>query len=330
MTTSSPAGQDKMVQAGDLERSQGFSAILRDEANRLRALADKLDPCLASASVGDGELRDAIAKIIDPNPFTNEVYQGMYPDRATLEGFAAYQKADAILDLLPAAPPVPAAVEALRAVDRRLNQVQPGHGPRANEIVNELRPVVRAALSGSPPTGETAQSSDGVADRIITDIEKRFPNWSSYRDLIDCIDCTLHDLRKGSAPSDPNPRPREGEAIRLIQAERGRQISGEGWTEEHDDSHTDESLAMAAALYAAPKPLYEVRQCENGVRWVDPWPWQRTETYHRYGDGDPTYRVADGDNRSKHPRRRRLVIAGALILAEIERLDRAASPGDAA
>jgi hypothetical protein len=30
-----------------------------------------------------------------------------------------------------------------------------------------------------------------VADQIIGQIEERFPNWRSYRDLIDCIDCTL-------------------------------------------------------------------------------------------------------------------------------------------
>lgn len=36
-----------------------------------------------------------------------------------------------------------------------------------------------------------------VADEIISQIEDRFPNWKSYRDLIDCIDCTLHAFRVG-------------------------------------------------------------------------------------------------------------------------------------
>jgi hypothetical protein len=35
-----------------------------------------------------------------------------------------------------------------------------------------------------------------IADQIIGQIEERFPNWRSYRDLIDCIDCTLADLRR--------------------------------------------------------------------------------------------------------------------------------------
>lgn len=41
------------------------------------------------------------------------------------------------------------------------------------------------------PAGEPATA----ADKIIGEIEQRFPNWRGYRDLIDCIDCTLHDLR---------------------------------------------------------------------------------------------------------------------------------------
>lgn len=44
-----------------------------------------------------------------------------------------------------------------------------------------------------------ADSTAGLVEaQIIRQIEERFPNWPSYRDLIDCIDCTLSDLRKGS------------------------------------------------------------------------------------------------------------------------------------
>ncbi|MGL3208714.1 hypothetical protein [Bradyrhizobium sp. BR 1433] len=34
------------------------------------------------------------------------------------------------------------------------------------------------------------------ADAMIAQIEERFPNWRSFRDLADCIDCTLHALRQ--------------------------------------------------------------------------------------------------------------------------------------
>ena len=34
------------------------------------------------------------------------------------------------------------------------------------------------------------------SEEMICLVEARFPFWRSYRDLIDCIDCTLHELRK--------------------------------------------------------------------------------------------------------------------------------------
>jgi hypothetical protein len=39
-------------------------------------------------------------------------------------------------------------------------------------------------------------ADEGEADKVIGEIEKRFPDWKSYRDLVDCIDCTLHSLRR--------------------------------------------------------------------------------------------------------------------------------------
>lgn len=53
---------------------------------------------------------------------------------------------------------------------------------------------IRALSTTKPAQGD----GEAVADQIIGQIEDRFPNWRSYRDLIDCIDCTLHELRKGS------------------------------------------------------------------------------------------------------------------------------------
>lgn len=40
------------------------------------------------------------------------------------------------------------------------------------------------------------KSEAAAADQIIAQIEERFPNWRSYRDLLDCIDVTLYDLRR--------------------------------------------------------------------------------------------------------------------------------------
>ena len=114
-------------------------------------------------------------------------------------------------------------------------------------------------------------------------------------------------------------------AIDDIAAERRRQIEVEGWTLAHDDKHTDQSLAMAAALYAAPVPLFKFSQGEGLLSVFDPWPW-----WHHEADRDPQSRGPGRskawDKRQKFDRRRALVVAGALILAEIERLDRLALP----
>lgn len=81
--------------------------------------------------------------------------------------------------------------------------------------------------------------------------------------------------------------------------ERGRQKQREGWTLEHDDGHNKGELALAAATYAL---------TATGVHSDSPlihalWPWDR------------------GWWKPKTPRRD-LIRAGALIIAEIERLDR--------
>lgn len=93
------------------------------------------------------------------------------------------------------------------------------------------------------------------------------------------------------------------DAQRLVTAERLRQIGEENWTPEHDDEHDEGELSGAAACYAQGSDLL----------WAGPyggkylvWPW------------DPEYWKPTPDDRV-----RELVKAGALILAEIERLQRA-------
>lgn len=115
-------------------------------------------------------------------------------------------------------------------------------------------------------------------------------------------------------------------SMQAVIAERWRQEDTEGWDAAHDDQHTDRSMALVAALYAAPEPLYRIVQTANGVSWRDPWPWINKAAADRATDR-PAW-----DKRQKHDERRRLVIAGALIVAELDRLDRArrGKPGTAA
>lgn len=92
-----------------------------------------------------------------------------------------------------------------------------------------------------------------------------------------------------------------------VLAERRRQVSEEWWTPQHDDKHTEGEIARAGACYA-----YMAGAGDDGRRHVLAtgvpylWPWSRE-----------WWKPTD--------RRRDLVKAGALILAEIERLDRASA-----
>lgn len=90
-------------------------------------------------------------------------------------------------------------------------------------------------------------------------------------------------------------------AIDVI-VERRRQVEAEGWTAQHDDQHDEGELAKAASCYAAAS----VPGCMDlmRARALALWPW---ETWW--------WKPSD--------RRQNLIKAGALILAEIERLDRA-------
>ncbi|CFK42777.1 gp41 [Burkholderia pseudomallei] len=97
---------------------------------------------------------------------------------------------------------------------------------------------------------------------------------------------------------EPEPRAEVTSAARDVLAERRRQVEQEGWTPEHDDAHSTGDMALAAACYAA---------ADNAnyppAEPPDLWPW-------------------DSDWWKPSDERRNLVKAGALIIAEIERLDR--------
>ncbi len=98
--------------------------------------------------------------------------------------------------------------------------------------------------------------------------------------------------------------------IDRIAAERLRQLERECYSAAHDDERNDAGeLAIAAACYAAYSaglPLYKERRCSGIVEFRDPWPWQ--DEYDKRGP--------DADRIGL------LVKAGALIAAEIDRLER--------
>lgn len=104
----------------------------------------------------------------------------------------------------------------------------------------------------------------------------------------------------------------ESPAIKAITAERNRQIEKEGWTPEHDDTHSNGEMAWAAAAYAI--GLYSLsgrvqlgKQFKPWLKRI--WPWELKWW-------KPT------------SRQRNLIKAGALIVAELDRLFRAAASSD--
>jgi hypothetical protein len=82
-------------------------------------------------------------------------------------------------------------------------------------------------------------------------------------------------------------------------AERQRQIAVEGFTPAHDDRHTAGEMAGAAACYALTAVTHWAAMAAVRTFWPWDWIWWKP----------------------KGPRGN-LVKAGALILAEIERIDR--------
>ncbi len=88
-----------------------------------------------------------------------------------------------------------------------------------------------------------------------------------------------------------------------IKRKRQRQVVVHGWSRRHDDEeHNDGSLATAAIPYiqSANRQLLGLTDEELQVYW----PW------------------AEGDPNLNQPRRELLLNAAALLVAEIERLDR--------
>jgi hypothetical protein len=89
------------------------------------------------------------------------------------------------------------------------------------------------------------------------------------------------------------------DGAQLIALERARQVSQEGWTTEHDDKHGNSELAVAAECY--------VRHYLNDPKPTMYWPWERK-----------WWKPKDD--------LRNLITAGALIAAEIDRLQRQNTP----
>lgn len=157
-------------------------------------------------------------------------------------------------------------------------------------LANELR----ALLAAHPGQPEPA-ASPGVIAAALAVIEAD-RSQTLTNEHVDALDIAIKIQRGMFKLSEP--RAEVTDAARDVLGERRRQVTAEGWTPERDDKYTKRELAYAASNYA----VSELKHGDPPITW--PWDkrWWKPTTP-----------------------RRNLVKAGALILAEIERLDRAAA-----
>lgn len=98
----------------------------------------------------------------------------------------------------------------------------------------------------------------------------------------------------------------EQDGAALIAAERKRQVSAEGWTPEHDDEHCNGEIVSAAICYAEAGSGFDL------------------EISPSYGDQPTLWPFEPSWWKPSNDLMRNLVKAGALIAAEIDRLQRPA------
>lgn len=172
-----------------------------------------------------------------------------------------------------------------------------GAGVMTPELRSALDDAYISKLIATPDAEVLANSDPAEIAAIRAEIEVARAQIDRHEDWV------FRQFVKTCSPS--------AQAAKDVLNERRRQVASEGWTPEHDDEHDDGELAAAAACYAAEFPVfreYEMAVGDGNVEegFTNAWPW--AENWFKRTD-----------------RRRDLVKAGALILAEIERLDRVAS-----
>lgn len=200
------------------------------------------------------------------------------------------------------------------------------HTNLSTDAMDELGPLLAAQ---AVRTLDRAAAASGSADhcedpRDMVDHASRSADWIGdvIRDVAELPDrdspaCQpdmmlvsgdeLRDIVAARAPAASNGG--DGTAARDVLAERRRQIEAEGYDPENDDAHVLGEIGAYAAYYAMPPGVRE---------------WPATETGYADTFGEA---IVPGGWTPPRPgdRRRELVKAGALILAEIERIDRAAN-----
>jgi hypothetical protein len=193
-----------------------------------------------------------------------------------------------------------------------------------SELREKIRPLIETALTLISTSDGNRKDRGKLADAAATEIlaliqkeqgwrveDERIGSWlSAALDDPNVCDEMKADIEAWMAGRSQKEQGWRGsKAAQDVIAERQRQIEKENWSPEHDDHHEDGALANAAASYALNgrknalvREYVPVQHDSDAPPPI--WPWF-----------DEWWKPKD--------RRRDLVRAGALIIAEIERLDRA-------
>lgn len=250
----------------------------------------------AAAKLIDSKVQDYTSEhgAFDPETGATEFSRAGEEYVSTLE-----ELSEEIRNALSASPPPPATDgDALREALRKIE------GGYLDEEVDEddsdafsvaLQRIARNALASSPPpVTEIVAPHLIIAEAVHLNATREYMKpWLDAAAL---------------ASSPPLAATDAVEAERVIAdiaAERRRQVAVEGWTPGHDDKHEDGEIACAAAAYciSGSNPKFYATMPVIAREMPAVWPWS-FEWWKPKG--------------ARHD----LVRAGALIVAEIERLDR--------
>jgi len=175
----------------------------------------------------------------------------------------------------------------------------PGHdGPCAAWPIAQqaAAPGALDDLDFTPDAHHQVADMANVGYELMQTIKALRPDYCWNDTPAEIVSDLINELDEATASAPGTPEAPQTAAARDVLAERQRQVEQEGWTPAHDDAYVDGQLASAAVAYAQAYTPYLVPSS---------WPW--AVEWFKAGDD-----------------RRNMVKAGALILAEIERLDRAA------
>lgn len=219
---------------------------------------------------------------------------------------------------LAAAPQAPAAPSGTDEVTCVCGATWERHGHCDYEMVHTPREAAPAAPSPHSAK-ELVRLADIMRDcgRLVStsgNVERILR--AAANDLAAAISAakpTPANVAAPAAPAVDAPVKILSQAARDVLAERRRQVEAEGWTSEHDDQHDEGEMCFAAAGYAAvasdnlqaiSRDIDRDLTLDDNVYPPTNYPWPRSWEFKPCTP------------------RRALVKAGALILAEIERIDR--------